>query len=103
MSLDSPLVKVYNRKVCARVKGVMLPVAEKDGIQLLKPHTFELRKDGLWWHMKHSSKWGHVGFEGLVDETKRQTEEAKAVADAKREDPRQLVMFVAAPQENQKA
>lgn len=81
------------RRVHGRVKGVELNVASESAAPLLKSHTFELRKDGLWFHRKHSSKWTKVGFAGLVAEAKRQDAEAKAAERAKWEDPRQMRMF----------
>lgn len=81
------------RWVHGRVKGVELNVASDAAAPLLKSHTFELRKDGLWFHRKHSSKWTKVEFAGLVAEARRQEAAAKAAEQARWEDPRQMRMF----------
>lgn len=96
MSAQGQLLVVRQRRVFARVKGVELDVSKDPTVEVLKPHVFELRRDGVWFRRKHSPKWLHVGFAGLLAEARRQEAEAKLAADAKREDPRQMLMFVPA-------
>lgn len=88
------------RRVFGRVKGVPVDLAV-DGPPNPKPHVFELRKDGIWFRRKHSPKWTTIKFAELVAEARRQQAMEKALADARREDPRQMVMFTAAEPEQQ--
>src|SRR6266550_6232674 len=99
MKAKSKLIKQrkpHVRRVFGRVKDVVVDWSTNGNQHKQKAAalaTFELRKDGLHFHRKHSPKWHAVAFSGLVAESRRQQAMAKALADAQYEDPRQLVMF----------